>query len=89
MPKAVTDDTLTLNFHDAGGLAEVFKAQGDQIAAVIVEPVAGNMNCVPPTHGFLEALREHGDQPRPVLIFDAVTFRLSLICSFTCARSPT
>ena len=72
VPKAVTDDTLTLNFNDAGGLAEVFKAQGDQIAAVIVEPVAGNMNCVPPTQGFLEALREQCDQYGAVLIFDEV-----------------
>ena len=72
VPKAVTDDTLTLNFNDAGGLAEAFKAQGDQIAAVIVEPVAGNMNCVPPTQGFLEALREQCDQYGAVLIFDEV-----------------
>ena len=79
VPKAVTDDTLTLNFNDAGGLAEVFKAQGDQIAAVIVEPVAGNMNCVPPTQGFLEALREQCDQYGAVLIFDEVMtgFRVS------------
>ncbi|GAA5129642.1 glutamate-1-semialdehyde 2,1-aminomutase [Alloalcanivorax gelatiniphagus] len=72
VPKAVTDDTLTLNYNDAGGLEEVFKARGEEIAAVIVEPVAGNMNCVPPTQGFLEALRSYCDQYGAVLIFDEV-----------------
>ncbi|MFP1683582.1 glutamate-1-semialdehyde 2,1-aminomutase [Alloalcanivorax sp. C16-1] len=72
VPKAVTDDTLTLNYNDAGGLEEVFKARGEEIAAVIVEPVAGNMNCVPPTQGFLEALRTYCDQYGAVLIFDEV-----------------
>ncbi|MBM7333110.1 glutamate-1-semialdehyde 2,1-aminomutase [Alloalcanivorax marinus] len=72
VPKAVTDDTLTLNYNDAGGLEEVFKARGGEIAAVIVEPVAGNMNCVPPTQGFLEALRQYCDEHGAVLIFDEV-----------------
>ncbi|MCH2556344.1 MAG: glutamate-1-semialdehyde 2,1-aminomutase [Alcanivorax sp.] len=72
VPKAVTDDTLTLNYNDAGGLEEVFKARGEEIAAVIVEPVAGNMNCVPPTQGFLEALRQYCDEHGAVLIFDEV-----------------
>ncbi|MBL7252336.1 glutamate-1-semialdehyde 2,1-aminomutase [Alloalcanivorax marinus] len=80
VPKAVTDDTLTLNYNDAGGLEEVFRARGDEIAAVIVEPVAGNMNCVPPTQGFLEALRKYCDEHGAVLIFDEVMtgFRVAL-----------
>ena len=72
VPKAVTDDTLTLNFNDAGGLAEVFKAQGDQIAAVIVEPVVGNMGCVPPEEGFLEAIIALCQANGALSIFDEV-----------------
>ena len=54
---------------------------GEQIAAIIVEPVAGNMNCVPPLPGFLEALREVCDQCQSVLIFDEVMtgFRVALV----------
>jgi glutamate-1-semialdehyde 2,1-aminomutase len=80
VPKAVTDDTLVLDYNDAGALQAVFEAQGEQIAAVIVEPVAGNMNCIPPTQGFLEALRDHCDQCGAVLIFDEVMtgFRVAL-----------
>lgn len=80
VPKAVTDDTLTLDYNDVGGLESVFEAQGERIAAVIVEPVAGNMNCVPPTQGFLDALRDYCDRYGVVLIFDEVMtgFRVAL-----------
>ena len=80
VPKAVTDDTLVLNYNDAGGLESVFAAEGERIAAVIVEPVAGNMNCVPPTQGFLQALRDYCDRYGAVLIFDEVMtgFRVAL-----------
>ena len=80
IPKAVTDDTLVLDYNDTDGLEAVFAAQGEQIAAVIVEPVAGNMNCVPPSGAFLQALRDYCDRYGVVLIFDEVMtgFRVAL-----------
>lgn len=80
IPKAVTDDTLTLVYNDTTCLEHAFETHGDDIAAVIVEPVAGNMNCVPPTTAFLQALREHCDRHGSVLIFDEVMtgFRVAL-----------
>jgi glutamate-1-semialdehyde 2,1-aminomutase len=62
---------------------EAFGEIGEQVAAVIVEPVAGNMNCIPPVPGFLEALREACDEYKSVLIFDEVMtgFRFSPGCA--------
>ncbi len=65
-------DTLTVEFNDLAAVREVFSAVGDQIAAVIVEPVVGNMGCVPPAPGFLEGLREVTAEYGTVLIFDEV-----------------
>ena len=58
----------------------MFRRIGDQIACIIVEPVAGNMNCIPPVAGFLEALREECTRHGAVLIFDEVMtgFRVAL-----------
>lgn len=80
VPEAVTADTLVLPFNDAAAAARIFQEHGDEIAAVILEPVAGNMNCVPATQGFLETLREHCDNHDAVLIFDEVMsgFRVAL-----------
>ena len=80
VPAALADLTLTLPFNQTEPLKQLFQEQGEQIAAVIVEPVAGNMNCVPPAPGFLEALREQCDQHGTVLIFDEVMtgFRVAL-----------
>ena len=80
IPASVTADTLTLNYNDAAAVENAFNDYGDQIAAVIVEPVAGNMNCVPPTPAFLQALRKHCDDHGSVLIFDEVMtgFRVAL-----------
>ena len=72
VPAALAEHTLTLDFNDAGGAREAFARFGDRIAAVIVEPIAGNMNCVPPVPGFLESLRECCDEHGAVLIFDEV-----------------
>jgi len=69
---AATQDTLVLDFNDADGVREAFDNHGDSIAAVIVEPVAGNMNCIPPVNGFLEALRDCCTRHGAVLIFDEV-----------------
>ncbi|WP_297766875.1 glutamate-1-semialdehyde 2,1-aminomutase [uncultured Alcanivorax sp.] len=80
VPAAVTGDTLVLDYNDAASVEAAFKEYGDQIAAVIVEPVAGNMNCVPPTKAFLQALRQYCDDHGSVLIFDEVMtgFRVAL-----------
>lgn len=78
--EAVAMDTLTLPYNDADAVQELFSQLGKQIACIIVEPVAGNMNCVPPVEGFLETLRDVCDEYGSVLIFDEVMtgFRVSL-----------
>ena len=80
VPKAYTDLTHVLPYNDTTALQSFFAANGDDIACVIVEPVAGNMNCVPPVPGFLEALRKHCTKHGAVLIFDEVMtgFRVAL-----------
>jgi glutamate-1-semialdehyde 2,1-aminomutase len=80
VPKALADYTVTLNFNDTGQLREAFRQIGERVACVIVEPVAGNMNCVPPAPGFLEALRHECDRSGALLIFDEVMtgFRVAL-----------
>jgi len=65
-------DTLVLRYNDAEGLAAAFGQYGQQIAAVIVEPVAGNMGCVPPSVAFAQALRDITRQYGALLIFDEV-----------------
>ncbi|MBZ0335786.1 glutamate-1-semialdehyde 2,1-aminomutase [Marinobacter sp. AL4B] len=80
IPASLAALTLTLDFNDIEGVRKTFEEMGDQIAAIIVEPVAGNMNCIPPVPGFLEGLREVCDEHGTVLIFDEVMtgFRVSL-----------
>src|SRR6478609_9914674 len=58
VPQAFCDTTIALPFNSVDALEQAFQAHGDQIAAIIVEPVVGNMGCVPPLPGYLEALRE-------------------------------
>jgi len=72
VPAALAELTITLTYNDLEQVRETFAALGDEIACVIVEPVAGNMNCIPPVPGFLEGLREICDQHGAVLIFDEV-----------------
>jgi glutamate-1-semialdehyde 2,1-aminomutase len=72
VPKAFCDTTIALPFNDAEAVERAFRAHGDRIAAVIVEPVAGNMGCVPPARGYLEALREIAARFGALLIFDEV-----------------
>lgn len=64
--------TVTLPYNDTDTFAQVMSDIGDEVAAVIVEPIAGNMGVVPPRHGFLEALRELTHKHNAVLIFDEV-----------------
>ena len=70
--KGTTADTLLAEYNDVEALTELFDAKGEQIAALIVEPVAGNMGVVPPQPGFLEACRELCDRHGALLIFDEV-----------------
>ena len=72
VPAAVAAETITLAYNDTAQLQQLFSDMGKEIACVIVEPIAGNMNCVPPVPGFLEALRGVCDQHGSVLIFDEV-----------------
>lgn len=80
IPASLAEHTLTLNFNDIDDVRRTFADMGDQIAAIIVEPIAGNMNCIPPVPGFLEGLREVCDEFGTVLIFDEVMtgFRVAL-----------
>jgi glutamate-1-semialdehyde 2,1-aminomutase len=72
VPASVAADTTTLTYNDSAGVLEAFASIGSEIAAIIVEPVAGNMNCIPPEPGFLETLRRVCDEHGSVLIFDEV-----------------
>jgi glutamate-1-semialdehyde 2,1-aminomutase len=72
VPAGTVATTMVLNYNDPQGLADAFQAHGDKIAAVIVEPVVGNMNLIAPTPEFLKALREITAQYGAVLIFDEV-----------------
>ncbi len=80
VPADFAKHTLTVTYNDLDSVRAVFAEHGDDIACIIVEPVAGNMNCIPPVPGFLEGLREICDQYRSVLIFDEVMtgFRVAL-----------
>jgi glutamate-1-semialdehyde 2,1-aminomutase len=68
----VAQNTITVPFNDAEALGRVFDEAGDQIAAVIIEPVVGNMGCVPPEEGYLQAVRRITERHGAVLIFDEV-----------------
>jgi glutamate-1-semialdehyde 2,1-aminomutase len=68
----VAQNTITVAFNDAEALENVFNEVGDQIAAVIIEPVVGNMGCVPPREGYLQAVRQITKRHGAVLIFDEV-----------------
>ena len=80
VPAALAAQTVTLTYNDLDQIRHVFGQIGADIAGVIVEPVAGNMNCIPPAPGFLQGLRELCDQYGSVLIFDEVMtgFRVAL-----------
>jgi glutamate-1-semialdehyde 2,1-aminomutase len=80
VPAALADHTLTLTYNDSEGVRQAFAELGERIACIIVEPVVGNMNCIPPLPGFLETLREVCDSSGAVLILDEVMtgFRFGL-----------
>jgi glutamate-1-semialdehyde 2,1-aminomutase len=80
VPAAIADMTLTLPFNDLDAVAACLAERGDEVAAIIVEPVAGNMNCIPPVAGYLQGLRDLCDRHGSLLIFDEVMtgFRVAL-----------
>ncbi len=80
VPASLAEHTLTLRYNDLDSVRDCLASLGDDVACIIVEPVAGNMNCIPPVPGFLQGLRELCDQYGVVLIFDEVMtgFRVSL-----------
>lgn len=80
VPAGLANETITLTYNDSEHVKACFAQIGEQIACIIVEPVAGNMNCIPPEAGFLETLRSVCDQYGTVLIFDEVMtgFRIAL-----------
>ncbi len=80
VPSAVADLTLTVPYNDLDALEQMMKAHGDDVAAIIVEPIAGNMNMILPQDGYLQGLRDLCDKYGSVLIFDEVMtgFRVAL-----------
>jgi glutamate-1-semialdehyde 2,1-aminomutase len=80
VPKALASHTVTLNYNDIDQVQRVFRQIGETVACIIVEPVAGNMNCVPPAPDFLQTLRRECDRVGALLIFDEVMtgFRVAL-----------
>jgi glutamate-1-semialdehyde 2,1-aminomutase len=80
IPLALAEQTLVVSYNDLDAVQEVFAHFGNEIAAIIVEPVAGNMNCIPPVPNFLQGLRAICNDYGSVLIFDEVMtgFRVAL-----------
>ncbi|HJU48200.1 MAG TPA: glutamate-1-semialdehyde 2,1-aminomutase [Gaiellaceae bacterium] len=72
VPGGAAADTIVCDFNDVDGVAAAVARYGEGLAAILVEPVAGNMGCVPPAPGFLEALRELCDATGALLVFDEV-----------------
>ena len=72
IPADFAQHTLTMEYNNLGSVEQAFAEHGEDIACIIVEPVAGNMNCIPPVDGFLEGLRSICDKYGSVLIFDEV-----------------
>lgn len=72
VPASFAEHTLTTRYNDLAAVRELLDRAGDQVACIIVEPVAGNMNCVPPVEGFLEGLRDACRQHGCLLVFDEV-----------------
>jgi glutamate-1-semialdehyde 2,1-aminomutase len=83
VPATIAQDTINLTYNDLTGVEEAFAKLSNQIACIIVEPVAGNMSCVPPKDGFLQGLRDICNQHNSLLIFDEVMtgFRVAVDCA--------
>src|SRR5437764_1478246 len=80
VPSGFSDTTIALPFNSVDAVEQAFRKHGERIASVIVEPVVGNMGCVPPQPGYLEALREITERHGALLIFDEVMTGFRLAC---------
>jgi glutamate-1-semialdehyde 2,1-aminomutase len=80
IPESVASQTIVIPFNDLDAARDVFETHGAKIAAVILEPIAGNMGCIPPREGYLEGLRDLTKASGSLLIFDEV------MCGFRVAR---
>lgn len=80
VPEAAASQTVTLDFNDLEGVEAMLDSRGKEVAAIIVEPIAGNMNCIPPKEAFLQGLRTLCDFHGCILVFDEVMtgFRVAL-----------
>jgi len=80
VPASLAEHTITLTYNNLQEISDTLAEIGNQVACVIIEPVAGNMNCIPPVAGYLEGIRKLCDEHKVVLIFDEVMtgFRVSL-----------
>lgn len=80
VPEAAASQTVTLDFNDLDGVEALLDSRGKEVAAIIVEPIAGNMNCIPPKEAFLQGLRTLCDFHGSILVFDEVMtgFRVAL-----------
>jgi len=83
VPDSIAEHTVTLSYNDSDSVKQTFAEMGAEIACIIVEPVAGNMNCISPQDGFLQCLREVCDASGALLIFDEVMtgFRVGPQCA--------
>ena len=83
VPDSIAEHTITLTYNDIDSVKRTFADIGQDIACIIVEPVAGNMNCIPPADGFLQSLRDACDASGALLIFDEVMtgFRVGPQCA--------
>ena len=83
VPDSIAEHTITLTYNDINSVKRTFADMGNDIACIIVEPVAGNMNCIPPADGFLQSLRDACDSSGALLIFDEVMtgFRVGPQCA--------
>ncbi len=72
VPAELAENTITLTYNDLEEVEQVFEKMGEEIACVIVEPIAGNMNCIPPVKDFLQGLRKVCSEYKSILIFDEV-----------------
>ena len=72
VPAAITSHTILVPYNDVHAMAHAFEQQGNDIAGIVIEPIAGNMGCIPPGEGYLQALRQLCDRHNALLIFDEV-----------------
>ena len=83
VPQAITSHTILIPYNDLAAVEQAFSEHGDDIACIVVEPIAGNMGCIPPADGYLQGLRDICTKHNSVLLFDEVMtgFRVGYSCA--------